>query len=40
MPEKDDTKRLNGAQLDSIQLALNIDILSHQYITSGAANDI
>ena len=40
MLEKDDSKKLNGAQLDSIQLELNIDILSHQYITSGAANDI
>ena len=40
MPEKDHTKKLDGAHLYTIQQALNIDILSHEYITSGAANDI
>ena len=40
MPEKDDTKKLDGAHLDAIQQELNIELLTHEYITSGAANDI
>ena len=40
MPEKDDTKKLDGAHLDAIQRELNIELLTHEYITSGAANDI
>ena len=40
MPKKNDTKKLDGAHLVAIQRELNIDILNHEYITSGAANDI
>jgi fructosamine-3-kinase len=40
MQDADKSKRLNRVQIDVIQHEMDIDVFSHKYITSGAANDI